>query len=138
MEFYRDRSKGLDMVGKVSDALKLEPSLLYTYDVMLLKQKSDQMQCRLCLGLLQDCDQTASIAAICARIRESRFEFDRFKFQVKVPNSTMLRFGQMVEFVNAALKNAEMVLPNKLLGWREEHLEIKTVLKWILAPVVAK
>lgn len=28
------------MVGKVSDAMKLEPSLLHNYDVMLLKQKS--------------------------------------------------------------------------------------------------
>ena len=118
MEFYRDRSRGLDMIGKVSDAMKLEPSLLYSYDVMLLKQKSDQRLCRLCLGLLQECDQADSIKAICTRIQESRFEFDRFKFQVKVPNSTMLRFGQMVEYVNTTLKSSETVLPNKLMRWR--------------------
>lgn len=108
MEYYRDRSRGLDIVGRVSEFLKLEPNLLYSYDVMLLKQKSEEKLCRLCLGLLQNCDQPESIQAICTRIRDSRFEFDKFKFQVKVPNSTMLRFGQMVEFVKSTLKTSEL------------------------------
>jgi hypothetical protein len=60
MELYRDRAKLVELVGEVSQALKLEPNLLETYDVTLIKVRSELDRiCRLCLGLLQSCDRPA-------------------------------------------------------------------------------
>lgn len=54
---------------------------------------------------------------------------------IKVPNSTMLRFSHMVEYVRV---NVGGQLEARLVaGWKDNHIEIKTVLKWVLAPLVA-
>lgn len=59
---------------------------------------------------------------------------------VRVPNSTLLRFKQMVEFVKDFLKKNNLAVTNKQYfeDWRDNHMDIKLIMKWVLAPLVSK
>ena len=51
----------------------------------------------------------------------------------------MLRYAQMVNYVKNHLKESgEEYNLSIFNGWEEKHIEVKTVLKWVLAPLLSQ
>lgn len=100
---YRDRSRIIDFFGSYSEIAQDKESPILTYDIMKLIKKGDGSPCTLCLGLLQDCDNADHIKQIGDAIRKEQFTFERFKFLIKTPNSLMLRYAQMMNYVKNCL-----------------------------------
>lgn len=48
-------------------------------------------QCTICTGILQYCDKPETLKFIADQVKQNEYEFDSFKFSVKVPLSTNLR-----------------------------------------------
>lgn len=75
IDCYRDRARSIEILGEVSEKCKIEPSLLHSYDFTMMKMKNGDSLCRLCIGLLQDCDTQQSIKAIVEKIKQEMFTF---------------------------------------------------------------
>ena len=56
-----------------------------------LKECKDN-KCIICLGILQNVDKKSHIENTCMQITQEDFEFDSFKFTIKIPLSTGLRY----------------------------------------------
>ena len=53
-------------------------------------------KCVICLGILQNVDKNSHIENIFLRITQEDFEFDSFKFTIKIPLSTGLRYVNVI------------------------------------------
>ena len=76
LDMYRGQVPGsLTCWATLSDITKAEVNLLTQYNILKLIKKGDDEICRLCLGLLQDCDNPDHIQMIGEAIKSQKFEF---------------------------------------------------------------
>jgi len=88
------------MLTNVSKTLALQKSLMENYDFTNIIYSEDPKNikdnhCSTCLGILQHADDKEHIKDVCERIRNTGFEFESFKFTIKIPLSNSIRFSQV-------------------------------------------
>lgn len=99
IDFYRAKEQYIELLNLLSKSLSLKINLLEHYDLKNLIRKSPNTQeiniCYICLGILQLEDQEQKLEDLINMIKKQDYEFNSFKFSLKIPLTTTLRSFQV-------------------------------------------
>ncbi|EAR99612.2 tRNA pseudouridine synthase Pus10, putative (macronuclear) [Tetrahymena thermophila SB210] len=145
-EVYQNKQQFQELLENVSKKLEIQSlSTHYNHD-WIIRTGGNNHYCRICMGILQNIDHQENVDKIAAQIKEQDFEYQSFKFFIKVPLCTQIRLANFLYHTEDLFEKQSLQFPaeeqeefaKQILQWRENYIDIKTVYKWILPDLLSE
>jgi len=141
-DLYRERLLFPAHLSRVSEKLALGEELVASYlpQRQIRAEEGASGVCRACIGILQEVDTKDSIERLITQLKADDYEFRLFVFQIKLPLSISVRFVHILYCfeLQVGLLPAELKELAALLEWKPGHVDVKAVVKWVLAPIISE
>jgi len=143
IDLYRNKMDQLQLISDMGKTLQLNSDFTNAYDIESFVFRTPEAvipDCLLCLGILQKVDRPEYVQKLAEDVIDSKYEFETFKLTIKQPLSPYIRYAHMAHYLKYQFEEVQKVEDvdslKQYFNPKDALLDIKTVMKWILAPLL--